>query len=78
MQYLGHRQRAIVSALSGSDWMAGPELSKRVGVKHEILWSYIERLRDRGFPIEGSRNGYRINGRDVVTARSDRAGCGGT
>ena len=60
MTRLGRKQKAILSALKERDWMPGPELADRIDVPAHVLWPYIERLRDRGYAIEGTKRGYRL------------------
>lgn len=61
MPGLGPRQRAILSRLSNGDWVPGRKLSDEVGVMGHLLWHYIERLRARGYKIEGDNvRGYRL------------------
>ena len=60
-QRLGRRQRAILARLDHGDWVNGRVLADDVGVQHAIMFTYINRLRDRGFEIEGhQQRGYRL------------------
>jgi predicted DNA-binding transcriptional regulator YafY len=61
MNRLGRKQRAIISILQQQEWVRGRELADRIEVPHHVLFPYIERLRDRGFPITGDNVlGYRM------------------
>ena len=60
MTRLGPKQRAILEALNDQDWIPGRELAERINVPAHIVWSYVERLRDRGFEITGDKRGYRL------------------
>lgn len=61
MMRLGHRQRAILDRLQSGEWVPGRTLADDTGVLSAILWHYVERLRDRGYEIEGDqRRGYRL------------------
>lgn len=63
MQPLGKKQRVILSVLQQQEWIKGRDLAERIGVPHHVLCPYIERLRDRGFEIEGhGSKGYRLAG----------------
>lgn len=58
---LGPKQTAILERLASHEWVKGRELSDSVEVLPSIIFHYIERLRDRGFDIEGhSSKGYRL------------------
>ena len=60
-QRLGRRQKAILARLDHGDWVNGRVLADDVGVLHAIMFTYINRLRDRGFEIEGHNvRGYRL------------------
>lgn len=62
MNRLGRKQKVILSVLQQQEWVKGRELADRIEVPHHVLYPYIERLRDRGFDIHGSRFGYRLAG----------------
>lgn len=58
---MGRRQKAILARLSNGDWVPGRKLSEDVGVMGHLLWHYIERLRGRGYEIQGDNvRGYRL------------------
>lgn len=69
MPHLGPRQRAILARLSDGDWVKGRSLADDVGVLASILFAYIERLRARGYEIEGNNvRGYRLIENDAAKA----------
>lgn len=62
---LGRKQRIILETLAPDAWTPGPVLADKIGVPKHIVWPYIERLRDRGYQIEGegtgtAKRGYRL------------------
>lgn len=61
MRHLGPRQRAILSRLASGDWVKGRALADDVGVLATLIFHYVERLRARGYEIEGDQQrGYRL------------------
>ena len=58
---LGRKQKAILSLLSEGGWVRGADIARHIGVTSYVLWPYIERLRWRGYSIEGAQPlGYRL------------------
>ncbi|MFA9517822.1 biotin--[acetyl-CoA-carboxylase] ligase [Halopenitus sp. H-Gu1] len=50
-------RRAVLDALSAGP-VAGPELAERVDVSRAAVWKQIEALRENGFRIEATEDGY--------------------
>ena len=60
-QRLGRRQKAILDRLDHGDWVKGRALADDVGGLPAIMFTSINRLRARGFEIEGhQQRGYRL------------------
>lgn len=62
----GRQQRAILAALSHGDWVRSDELAQTIGIKRDVLWPYLERLRFHGHRIEGDRPGTASRGYRLV------------
>ena len=64
MPYLGRKQKRILSVLEQREWVKGRDLADMIDVPAKIVWPYIERLRDKGYPIAGCpTRGYRMEAR---------------
>lgn len=59
---LGRKQRIILAALASGSWVRGPDLAEAVGIPAYVLWPYIERLRWRGYEIDGDPGGSHSRG----------------
>lgn len=53
MKPLGPTQQAILDMLSTGRWVGGPEMAQQLGTNRCLIWHAIERLRWRGYEIEG-------------------------
>lgn len=61
MHHLGRTQRAILACLQSGSWVRGEQLAADAGVRHKLLWPYVQRLRDRGVTINAcNKRGYRL------------------
>ena len=64
MNRLGRKQKLIITALQQQEWVKGRDLADMIDVPAKIVWPYIERLRDKGYPIAGDNvRGYRMEAR---------------
>ncbi|ELZ94680.1 bifunctional biotin--[acetyl-CoA-carboxylase] synthetase/biotin operon repressor [Haloferax sulfurifontis] len=50
-------RRALLDALAAGP-VSGPELADRLGVSRAAVWKHVESLRDEGFGVESSDDGY--------------------
>ncbi len=53
-QILGHLQQNL------GIWASGEDLGAQLGVTRPAIWKAIQALRLEGYPLEASRNGYRL------------------
>lgn len=54
-------RRALLDALADGP-VAGPELADRLGVSRAAVWKQVESLREAGWGIESTDDGYRVAG----------------
>ena len=53
--------RDVLGALSDGDVVSGEELAEAFGVSRNAVWKHVERLRDAGFGVESTSDGYRLD-----------------
>jgi len=52
--------RDVLEELTGGGVVSGGELADRFGVSRNAVWKHVERLRDEGFAVESTGDGYRL------------------
>lgn len=52
----------VLSALREEDVVSGGELAERFDVSRNAVWKHVETLRDAGFVVESTPDGYSLNG----------------
>ncbi len=65
MKPIGPMQQALLDILAPGRWVHGAKLVTATGKNRNLIWHAIERLRYRGFVIEGhwagqASRGYRL------------------
>jgi len=58
---MNETRRALLSAFEEGP-VGGPELAERLGVSRAAVWKQVEALREEGFAIESTDDGYAITG----------------
>ncbi|MFW5983871.1 MAG: biotin--[acetyl-CoA-carboxylase] ligase [Halobacteria archaeon] len=53
--------RDVLDALADGDVVSGEALADEFGVSRNAVWKHVERLRDAGFGIESTPDGYRLD-----------------
>ena len=56
---MNETRRALLSALNAGP-VGGPELADRLGVSRAAVWKQVEALREEGFEIESTDDGYAV------------------
>jgi len=58
---MNETRRALLDAFEEGP-IAGPALAERLGVSRAAVWKQVESLRDEGFTIESTADGYEVTG----------------
>ncbi|MFP4174510.1 MAG: biotin--[acetyl-CoA-carboxylase] ligase, partial [Halobacteriales archaeon] len=53
--------RDVLDALADGDVVSGEALADEFGVSRNAVWKHVERLRDAGFGVESTPDGYRLD-----------------
>ena len=53
--------RDVLDALADGDVVSGEVLADEFGVSRNAVWKHVERLRDAGFGVESTPDGYRLD-----------------
>jgi BirA family biotin operon repressor/biotin-[acetyl-CoA-carboxylase] ligase len=56
---MSNTRRVLLAALADGH-VSGPELADRLGVSRAAVWKHVESLRDEGFEIESTDEGYHV------------------
>jgi len=51
----------VLEALDGKKAVSGNELAEKHGVSRNAVWKHIESLREEGFNVKSTGDGYRLN-----------------
>lgn len=54
--------RDVLDALADGDVVSGEALAEEFDVSRNAVWKHVERLRDAGFGVESTPDGYRLDG----------------
>ena len=58
---MNETRRALLSAFEAGP-VGGPELAERLGISRAAVWKQVEALREAGFEIESTDDGYAVTG----------------
>ena len=58
-------RRRVLDALADGP-VTGPELAERLDVSRAAVWKHVEALREAGFEVEGTDDGYVLDRKSVV------------